>query len=152
RTWRYFAEFSNEKNHWLIPDNVQEQPYRIADRLSPTNLGLLFNARQAALEFGYLTLPEFVRLNELTLQTLPKLQRELGHFLNWYDNVSLQPIGSPFVSTVDSGNLIASLWSFKEGCLELLRGPIVDQRLLAGIKDHYRMLDRPGAAAHLNAV
>jgi hypothetical protein len=151
-TWRYFAEFSNEKNHWLIPDNVQEQPYRIADRLSPTNLGLLFNSRQAALEFGYLTLPEFVRLNELTLQTLPKLQRELGHFLNWYDNVSLQPIGSPFVSTVDSGNLIASLWSFKEGCLELLRSQLIDDRLLAGIKDHYRMLERPSAAAHLNAV
>ena len=53
RTWRYFAEFSNEKNHWLIPDNVQEEPWNVAERISPTNLGLLFNARQAALEFGY---------------------------------------------------------------------------------------------------
>ena len=152
RTWRYFAEFSNEKNHWLIPDNVQEQPYRIADRLSPTNLGLLFNSRQAALEFGYLTLPEFVKQNELTLQTLPKLQRELGHFLNWYDNISLQPLGAPFVSTVDSGNLIASLWSFKEGCLELFSKPLIGDHLLAGIADHFRMLDRPGAAASLNSI
>ena len=24
RTWRYFAEFSTEEHHWLIPDNVQE--------------------------------------------------------------------------------------------------------------------------------
>ena len=39
RTWRYFATFSNEGNHWLIPDNVQEEPYRIAERISPTNLG-----------------------------------------------------------------------------------------------------------------
>ena len=45
------AEFSTGKNNWLIPDNVQEQPYRIAERISPTNLGFLFNARQAALEF-----------------------------------------------------------------------------------------------------
>ena len=26
RTWRYFAEFCNEEHHWLIPDNVQEEP------------------------------------------------------------------------------------------------------------------------------
>ena len=138
-TWRYFAEFSNEKNHWLIPDNVQEQPYRQAERLSPTNLGLLFNARQAALKFGYLTLPEFVTQTELTLETLPKLQRYFGHFLNWYDNVSLKPIGAPFISSVDSGNLVASLWSFKQGCLELLRTPIVADNALDGIADHYRM-------------
>jgi cyclic beta-1,2-glucan synthetase len=152
RTWRYFAEFSNEKNHWLIPDNVQEQPYRVADRLSPTNLGLLFNSRQAALEFGYLTLPEFVRQSELTIQTLPKLRREIGHFLNWYDNLTLQPLDPPFVSSVDSGNLIASLWSFKEGCVELLKRPIVGQRALAGIVDHYRMLDRHDGASGLTTV
>lgn len=152
RTWRYFAEFSNEKNHWLIPDNVQEQPYRVAERLSPTNLGLLFNARQAALEFGYLTLPEFVKQSELTLQAFPKLSRELGHFLNWYDNISLQPLDPPFVSSVDSGNLIASLWSFKEGCLELLDRPILNERALAGIADHHRMLERSATRPAFSAV
>ncbi|MDQ2844178.1 MAG: glycosyl transferase [Acidobacteriota bacterium] len=152
RTWRYFAEFSSEKNHWLIPDNVQEQPYRIAERLSPTNLGLLFNARQAALEFGYLMLPEFVLQNELTLQTLPKLRRHHGHFLNWYDNISLKHLDPAFISSVDSGNLIASLWSFKEGCLELLRKPLISDNALAGIADHYRMLDRAIAPAALGAI
>jgi hypothetical protein len=152
RTWRYFAESSNEKNHWLIPDNVQEQPHRVAERLSPTNLGLLFNARQAALEFGYLTVPEFIKQNELTLQTLPKLQRYLGHFLNWYDNISLKPLEPRFISSVDSGNLIASLWSFKEGCLELLRKPLVSDNALAGIADHHRMLDRSSASQALAAI
>ncbi len=152
RTWRYFAEFSNEKNHWLIPDNVQEQPYRIAERLSPTNLGLLFNARQAALEFGYLTVPEFVAQNEFTFETLPNLQRHLGHFLNWYDNISFKPLGPPFISSVDSGNLIASLWSFKEGCLELLRKPLISDNALAGIADHHRMLDRASASSALAAI
>ncbi len=152
RTWRYFAEFSNEKNHWLIPDNVQEQPYRIAERLSPTNLGLLFNSRQAALEFGYLTLPEFVLQNELTLQTLPKLQRYMGHFLNWYDNISLKPLDPPFISTVDSGNLIASFWSFKEGCRELLRKPVINDNALAGIADHLRTLGKGVAPPALAAI
>ena len=152
RTWRYFAEFSNEKNHWLIPDNVQEQPYRIAERLSPTNLGLLFNARQAALEFGYLTVPEFVKQNEGTFETLPKLARHLGHFLNWYDNISFTPLDPAFISSVDSGNLIASLWSFKEGCLELLRKPIISDNALAGITDHHRMLDRDAASPALAAI
>ena len=43
RTWHYFSTFSNATNHWLIPDNVQVEPYRLAERLSPTNLGFLFN-------------------------------------------------------------------------------------------------------------
>ena len=29
RTWRYFAEFSNEQHNWLIPDNVQEEPFAL---------------------------------------------------------------------------------------------------------------------------
>ncbi|MDQ2711838.1 MAG: glycosyl transferase [Acidobacteriota bacterium] len=151
-TWRYFAEFSNEKNHWLIPDNVQEQPYRVAERLSPTNLGLLFNARQAALEFGYLMLPEFIQQNELTLKTLGTLQRHLGHFLNWYDNLSLTPLDPAFISSVDSGNLVASFWSFKQGCIELLRKPLINDNALAGIADHYRMVGKVAADPVLGSI
>ena len=46
-TWRYFAEFSSAGHHWLLPDNVQEEPENIAARVSPTNLGFLLNARSA---------------------------------------------------------------------------------------------------------
>jgi len=144
RTWRYFAELSNEKNHWLIPDNLQEQPYRVAERSSPTNLGFLLNARQAALEFGYLTISEFVSLTELTLGSLLKLQRHFGHFVNWYDNISLKPLEPLFLSTVDSGNLCASLWCLKHGCLEFLKQPLIRPNALNGLADYYRM---PGAAA-----
>lgn len=143
RTWRYFAEFSNEKNNWFIPDNLQEQPYRLAERFSPTNLGFLFNARQVALEFGYLTLSEFVTQTERTLQSVLKLPRYFGHLLNWYDNISLKPLDPLFISSVDSGNFAASLWSLKQHCLELLHEPVVRQNALAGISDHYSM---PGAA------
>lgn len=139
-TWRYFAEFSNERNNWLVPDNVQEQPYRVAERISPTNLGFLFNARQAALEFGYLTLTEFVSQTERTLDTLSKLPRHFGHFLNWYETVKLEPIAPLFISSVDSGNLAASLWTLKQGCLELLHRPVVPENAREGLADHYRIL------------
>ncbi len=32
-----------------------------------------------------------------------------GHLLNWYDTTTLEPLLPRYVSTVDSGNLIASL-------------------------------------------
>ena len=48
KTWRFFVDYSNEKNNWLIPDNVQETPSIIAERISTTNLGFLLNARQGA--------------------------------------------------------------------------------------------------------
>jgi hypothetical protein len=139
RTWRYFAEFSTAANHWLIPDNVQVEPYRVAERISPTNLGLLLNSRQAALEFGYLTLSEFASLTELTLRSAQKLPRFLGHFSNWYDTLTLAPLPPLFISSVDSGNLVASLWSLEQGCRELLREPVIRSNALAGILDYRRM-------------
>ena len=49
---------------YLIPDNVEEEGLFEAARVSPTNLGLLLNARQAACELGFLTVPEFVKLTQ----------------------------------------------------------------------------------------
>ncbi len=136
RTWRYFAELSNEGNHWLIPDNLQLEPYRIAERLSPTNLGLLLNSRQAALEFGFITLEEFTTLTENTFETMTKLPAQFGHFYNWYDNLSLRPLEPAFISSVDSGNLAASLWSLKQGALDLLRKPLFRENVVNGINDY----------------
>jgi hypothetical protein len=136
RTWKYFATFSTAANHWLIPDNVQEEPYRVAERISPTNLGLLLNARQAALEFGYLTLAEFISLTEKTLETSEKLPRFHGHFVNWYDTTTLEPLAPLTISSVDDGNFIASLWSLREGCLELLERPVILPSALEGLADY----------------
>ena len=145
RTWRYFAEFSTEKNHWLIPDNVQEQPFRIAERVSPTNLGMLLNARQAALELGYITLSEFVLLTERTLQSTLLLQRYHGHLVNWYNTLTMQPMEPLFISSVDSGNLLASIWSLRQGCLELLRTPVLNRSVLEGLADCHYVADQHAA-------
>jgi cyclic beta-1,2-glucan synthetase len=138
RTWRYFEKFSNEGNHYLIPDNVREQPFRVDERVSPTNLGLLLNSRQAALEFGYLTHDEFMSLTEKTFESILKLPRFHGHFTNWYDTLKMQPIGDLFLSSVDNGNFVASLWSLKEGCLDLLHEPLLRQSALDSLSDHHR--------------
>jgi cyclic beta-1,2-glucan synthetase len=136
RTWKYFSTFSTEANHWLIPDNVQEEPYRVAERISPTNLGLLLNARQAALEFGYLTFAEFVSLTEKTLAGIAKLPRFHGHFVNWYDTTTLQPLVPRVISSVDNGNFVASLWSLRQGCIELLERPVILPSALEGLADY----------------
>jgi cyclic beta-1,2-glucan synthetase len=140
RTWRYFAEFSTEEHNWLVPDNVQEHPPAVAARVSPTNLGLLLNARQAACEFGYLTVPEFVDQTMLTLATLSALKKYRGHMLNWYDTRTLQPLVPHFVSSVDSGNLMASLWTLQQGCSDRLRQPLLQRSLQEGLLDSVRML------------
>jgi cyclic beta-1,2-glucan synthetase len=138
RTWRYFAKFSNEGNHYLIPDNVREEPYRVDERISPTNLGLLLNSRQAALEFGYLTHLEFMDLTEKTFESILKLPRFHGHFTNWYNTLTMETIGDLFLSSVDNGNFVASLWSLKEGCLDLLHEPLLRQSALDSLCDHHR--------------
>jgi len=140
RTWRYFAEFSTKEHHWLIPDNVQEEPAAVAGRMSPTNLGFLLNARQVACEFGFLTVPEFAEQTLRTLATVAKLQRSRGHLLNWYDTRTLEPLRPRFVSSVDSGNLVASLWTLQQGCLDLLQRPLLEKQLAEGLADHLRIL------------
>jgi hypothetical protein len=140
RTWRYFDEFDTSEQHWLIPDNVQAEPYSVAARLSPTNLGLQLNARQVACEFGYLTVPEFAERTLRTLGSMRKLQRHDGHFLNWYNTQTLEPLAPRFVSSVDSGNLVASLWTLHQGCVDRLRQPLMQPVLVDGLLDCLRIL------------
>jgi cyclic beta-1,2-glucan synthetase len=135
RIWRYYAEFSTEQHNWLVPDNVQEEGPKVATRISPTNLGFLLNARQVACEFGYLTVGEFAQHTLRTLATASKLQKHRGHLLNWYDTESLAPLPPNVVSSVDSGNLVACLWTLERGCIKLLAEPLLQPKLREGILD-----------------
>jgi hypothetical protein len=135
-TWRYFAEFSNEEHHWLVPDYVRATPPFVAARISPTNLGFLFNATQVACEFGYLTVPAFVEQAKRTMATALQLPRQRGHFFNWYDTRTLEPDRPRFISTVDSGNLVASLMTLHQGALSMLNRPLLYPALFEGYADH----------------
>ncbi|MBZ5666254.1 MAG: glycosyl transferase [Acidobacteriia bacterium] len=136
RIWRYYAEFSTEEHHWLVPDNVEEEGTKAAPRISPTNLGFLLNARQVACEFGYLTVPEFAQQTLRTLATVSQLRRYRGHLLNWYDTRSLAALSPAVVSSVDNGNFVASLWTLQQGCLQLLDEPLLQPQLPEGLLDH----------------
>lgn len=149
RMWRYFSELSTESRHWLIPDHVHEGG-AAAERLSPTNLGFLFNARVAAVHLGQLTVTEFARETRRTLAGMAALPMVRGHVLNWTDVETCRPMEPMFASTVDSGNLAASLWTLKQAALAFAREAPPQERLWAGIRDLARLMrgtGDPGAQA-----
>ena len=145
RIWRYFHQFGAEGHNYLIPDNVEEEGLFEAARVSPTNLGLLLNARQAASELGFLTAPEFVKLTQSTLETFGRLEKFRGHLYNWYDTQTLKPLNGPsFVSSVDSGNLVASLYTLHAGALDLIERPLCCTQLFNGIRTHWALMQTQG--------
>jgi cyclic beta-1,2-glucan synthetase len=144
RIWRYFHDFGGGRHNFLIPDNVMEEGLVEAARVSPTNIGLLLNARQAACDLGFLTVPEFAELSRESLATIMRLEKHRGHLYNWYDTQTLQALGSaPFVSSVDSGNFVASLYTLHTGAMDLARKPLVSMQLFSnGLRAHCRLLRR----------
>ena len=108
--WRYFADFSTAREHFLPPDNVQEQPpVGAAHRVSPTNAGLAAASAAAACDLELIAPEEALGYLARLTDTLERLPRCLGHFYNWYDTRTLLPLHPATVSTVDSGNLCAGL-------------------------------------------
>ncbi len=145
RIWRYFHQFSSERHNYLIPDNVEEDGLFEAARVSPTNVGLLLNARQAACELGFITAPEFAALTERTLATIERMEKFRGHLYNWYDTQTLKPLeAAPFVSSVDSGNFVASLYTLRSGALELVARPLVTRQLFTGVSTHLQLSQAEG--------
>ncbi|MDQ2919272.1 MAG: hypothetical protein M3R10_05285, partial [Verrucomicrobiota bacterium] len=129
RTWRYFETFVGESEHWLPPDNFQQDPNDvIAPRTSPTNIGLLLLSTLAARDFGFVGTLETIERIELTCMTLERLARYRGHFYNWYDTRSLEPLVPQYISTVDSGNLVGHLIAVAEGCREFAVAPLFGEQ------------------------
>jgi hypothetical protein len=139
-TWRYFTDHESAETNWLVPDNVQEDPPLPAHRTSPTNIGLQLNATLAAHAFGYLTHEELaLRLGRIE-NTARRLERYRGHLYNWYDTRTLEVLPPRFVSTVDSGNLAASLIVTRQGCWAVLNQPLIGRKILEGLRDHLQRL------------
>ncbi len=108
--WSYFETFLSEKDHFLPPDNFQAQPPNgLARRTSPTNIGLALLSCLSALELGLTDKNRAMYLIENCLDSLEKLEKWQGQFLNWYSTETLRPLTPRFVSTVDSGNFYACL-------------------------------------------
>ena len=105
----------------------------------------MLNARQAACQLGFVTVPEFAELTGRTLASAASMRRYRGHFYNWYDGETLEPLRPFIISSADSGNLVASLWTLEQGCLEQLRTPLIDARIADGMADYLRELVGCGA-------
>jgi cyclic beta-1,2-glucan synthetase len=136
RTWRYFDDLVGPDTNWLPPDNSQlALRVEVARRTSPTNIGMWLTAALAARDFGYLTVDELCRRCSATLSTIEQLERYEGHLLNWYNTTTREPLLPKYVSSVDSGNLLASLWVLEQGCKDAVRSPLVGSESLRALAD-----------------
>ena len=77
---------------------------------------------------------------------MEKLERYRGHFYNWYDTHTLQPLRPQYVSSVDSGNLAGSLLTLQAGLAELKDQPVLPANAFQGLQDTLQVL-----AEHLPA-
>jgi cyclic beta-1,2-glucan synthetase len=152
RTWYFFEVFAGPEDNWLPPDNYQVDPRpEIAHRTSPTNIGMLLLSALSARDLGYVGLREVTIRGRAVLDTMDRMERHRGHWLNWYDTRSLHPLEPRYVSTVDSGNLAACLVTLASGHRELADSPIFPDALWSGLSDALDLLsdslaDSPGPA------
>ena len=141
KTWHFFETFVTAQENWLPPDNFQETPVpTIASRTSPTNIGLALLANLAARDFGYLSLGGLIQRTQDTLATMERLERQRGHFYNWYETRTLRPLLPLYVSSVDSGNLAGALLTLASGLREAAREPICPPQIFAGLRDTVMVL------------
>ncbi len=141
KTWAYFENFVGVEDNWLPPDNFQEIPLpKVAHRTSPTNMGISLLSNLSAYDLGYLTAGQLLIRSTHTLHTMQSLERYKGHFFNWYDTSSLNPLPPKYISTVDSGNLAAHLLTLKQGFLELNHQPVFRTITFTGIRDTAEIL------------
>ena len=136
KTWRFFETFVTAEENWLPPDNFQEDPGpTIASRTSPTNMGLALLANLAARDLGYLSTGGLIRRTRDALTGMMRLERYRGHFYNWYETRTLQPLPPLYVSSVDSGNLAGHLLTLAAGLRELADERIFTGQVFSGLRD-----------------
>ena len=162
KTWRLFDDLVGPTDHWLIPDNVQENRREfVAHRTSPTNIGLQLLSTLAAYDFGYITVSSLLIRLEATFGTLIAMQRYRGHFYNWYDTRTLEPLVPRYISTVDSGNLAGYLVTLRAALLQIDENtPLIATSFLEGLDDVAGLIEEdlvrggaePGKGANTSRV
>ncbi|MCD7915321.1 MAG: hypothetical protein LUG96_08760 [Tannerellaceae bacterium] len=141
KTWYFFETFVCQKENWLPPDNFQEVPAPvIASRTSPTNIGLVLLANLAACDMGYLSVHGVIERTGKSFMTLTGMKKYKGHFYNWYDTRTLEPLHPLYISTVDSGNLAGNFITLSQGLKELAEQPVYSPDLFDGLLDTIRVM------------
>ena len=142
RTWRFFEELVGPADHWLIPDNYQEDRAATSSRTGPRRptSACSCSSTLAAHDFGYLSFAGVLDRLEPTFATLLRMPRYRGHFYNWYDTQTLAPLAPAYISTVDSGNLAGYLLTLRSGLASLAESRAAHRRQRAR---RARRCDRP---------
>ncbi len=154
RTWAFFETYVGPADNNLPPDNVQLHPVaRIAHRTSPTNIGFSLLANLSARDSGFITLEQMLTRIAATVTTMEKLERHRGHFYNWYDTQSLLPLAPRYISTVDSGNLVAQLMTLRMALLALPAEAPFSPQWCIGIADVLALVrESLPSGVHLAAI
>ena len=149
KTWRYFEEFADSTNHYLAPDNFQQDPYRgVAGRTSPTNIGLGLLSILTARDMGYIGYFEMIDRISKTISAVETFKKWNGHLYNWYDTKTLKPLKPGYISTVDSGNFVCYLTTLVQGLDDYLTHPIADPKYICGIMDTLGCTEQEGHEAN----
>ncbi|MEA3106582.1 MAG: cyclic beta,2-glucan synthetase [Gammaproteobacteria bacterium] len=147
QTWSFFDTFVTGRHNMLPPDNFQEVPNAVvANRTSPTNIGLYLLSVVAARDFGWIGSLDSMERLEATFSTLEKLEKYRGHLYNWYDTHDLRPLDPKYISTVDSGNLAGHLVAIEVACRDWIAKPIPAAACMNGIEDTLEHLQRVARA------
>ena len=114
--WKFYEKYNTAEHNFLIPDNVQFSPvYAVADRTSPTNIGLMLCAFLAARDFDFIDSATLYDMLARSFDTIEKLPKYKGNLYNWYNTKTLEVLTPRFISTVDSGNFLCCLVSLRKG-------------------------------------
>ena len=115
KTWGFFDSMMNDTNNYLPTDNFQEnRRYKIAGRTSSTNIGFGLLAIVDAYDLGFINKEDAIERLVKVYNSIMKLEKWHGHLYNWYNIKNLEPLRPRFISTVDSGNFVASLYIMKQ--------------------------------------
>ncbi|MDE7394585.1 MAG: DUF3131 domain-containing protein, partial [Clostridiales bacterium] len=141
---RTFAYFQTQEKFALPCDCFQEDNgLGFVMRTSPTNIGMELLAYASAYEIGLIDKDTLARHIGKRLSTLETLKTYKGNLYNWYDCDSLEPLPPHFVSSVDSGNLLACLYavrSYTDGTLSQRLDAYIDKINLCALYDEERCL------------
>ena len=141
RTWFFFERFVGPEDHWLPPDHFQEDPLGVVTHsTSPTNIGMLLMVYSAVYELGYLGPTMLITRLIYAQKSIDQLERFNGHLYNWYDTQSLQPLAPRYISSVDSGNLAASLLVLGSFLSSLEGKEVLRWEQFQALIDHFSVL------------
>ena len=114
-TWKYFEENLTPENNYLIPDNYQEnREQKLDTRTSPTAIGFSLTSIVGAYELEFIDKDKAIELISNVLNSVDDLEKWFGHLYNWYDIKTKRVLASRFISSVDSGNFVASVIVVRE--------------------------------------